>query len=516
MLEKVMMQEIIDMKEQGYSIREIMEYYKGLNGKAPSLPTIRKYYAMDVLQENPREKLAKDKVFDVAPWKEAILEILENNPSGCHRSSIYDVLAEHFIENGDYEELPGTERTLRSYVNYLSRSGQIPVAEEHGRIYDHVFDTPPGQQMLLDFGEQRIKQGLSIHFICMLLRYSRTICVFAQDHKFNAEEACRAIYMGFCKLGGRPLELVIDQDTVFVTSELYGEITQSRVFKAFTAEQELRLWVCNKSDPESKGGIENVVGFVKKNFFSARKITCMEDVWRSLPGWVERKNKRIHQATFRVPMEVFAQVERAELRPLLPSVYETMPTSFASTYVGDKLYIQYRSSKYSVPRKFSFKTIYYKAIGDKLHIYGPDLKYECTHDICPCKGSAVKLPEHTKDADEDWLVIQERLRSKWNCYDFQHFINGFKKENGSRHIRKQLKAVEAFLDVQKPEKDFVAGVMAECCRDFQYRFSQFKAVYERSVAARQSHSQAVSVPMGSVQQVGIEMYQQAFLERCSE
>ena len=36
-------------------------------------------------------------------------------------------------------------------------------------------------------------------------------------------------------------------------------------------EQEFKLWVCNKADPESKGPIENSVGFVKKNFFSAKR-----------------------------------------------------------------------------------------------------------------------------------------------------------------------------------------------------------------------------------------------------
>jgi len=416
---------------------------------------------------------------------------------------------ERFVEDGGYDALPGSERTLRTYIKHLEQSGQIESAEKDGRIYDHVFDTPPGQQMLIDFGELRIKQGLAIHFICMLLRYSRVICVFAQDHRYNSEEACRAIYHGFCKLGGRPGELVIDQDTVFIASEYIGEITETRVFKNFLIEQELKLWVCNKRDPESKGPIENVVGFVKKNFFSARKILCIDDVWRSLPGWVERKNKRIHKATYRVPDEVFEKIEKGALRPLLPSVYDTAVSSFTNVDVGSQQYIQHKSSKYSVPRSFCFKTIHYKAVGDKLHIYGPDLKYECTHDINPCKGSFNKLPEHAKEETTDWLPVCERLRSRWNCYDFQHFINGFKKEN-PRHLFKQLSAVEAFLEAEKPPKSLVAGVMAECCRRYRYQFSQFKAVYDQMSA---QHRPANSAPMDDVQRASLEMYQKAFLER---
>ena len=498
---------------RGYSIGEIHEYFEGKTGKSLSRPTIRKYYSMDAAPDDPGANFIKDKIFDEEPWKSAILTILKNNPGKCYRSSIYDVLTEHFVENGDYDRLPATERTLRNYIGYLIESGQIEKSEECGRIYDTVFDTPPGQQMLIDFGELRIKAGLTVHFICMLLRYSRMICVYAQDHKFSAEEACRSIYRGFCKLGGRPSELVIDQDSVFIASELYGEIVETHTFKAFTAEQGLKLWVCNKNDPESKGPIENVVGFVKKNFFGARTITCIDDVWQSLPGWVERKNKRIHQATFRVPLEVFADIESMTLLPLMPSVYETLPTSFIETYVGDKRYITYKASKYSVPRKFCFKTIYYKVVADKIHIYGPGLRYECTHDLSPCKGNSSKLPEHTKEDDTDWLKIVESLRNKWNCYDFQHFINGFRKENG-RYVYKQLKAVEGFLDSEAPPKSLVSGVMKECCRAFRYKFSQFKAVYECAKVSSMPTPLSVPIPMDDVQRVSLETYQRAFLERC--
>jgi hypothetical protein len=510
MLKEAMMQEIIDLKMKGYSINEILEYYENKPGKAPSRPTVRKYYGMGAVPDDPGAKLAKDKVFDTDPWKSSIIAILKNNHCKCYGSSVYDVLEERFIENGEYSSLPGSERTLRTYIGFLIKSGQVEATEPDRRVYDHVFDTPPGQQMLLDFGEMRIKAGIAIHFICLLLRYSRVICVFAQDHKFNAEEACRAIYHGFCKLGGRPSELVIDQDSVFIAQEYLGEVIETNLFRNFVTEQGIKLWVCNKNDPESKGPVENVVGFVKKNFFSARAINSIDDVLVSLPGWVERKNKRIHQATYRVPIEIFTEIEKGALRPLLPSVYDSAVSSFISVTVGSQPYIQYRSSKYSVPREFCFKQIYYKAVGDKLYIYGLDLKYICAHDASPCKGSVSKLPEHTKPESTDWVPVCERLRKQWNCYDFQHFINGFKKEN-PRHLFKQLSAVEDFLGSESPPRDLVAAVMAECCRDYRYRFSQFKAVY----FLKKAEFSYTCIPItDSVQQANLAAYQKIFMERC--
>ena len=339
MLTITMMQEIQNLKMLGLTKAEIASYYVSKGKKPPSRPTITKYYDMDVIPANPGEKLVKDKVFDEEPFRTAILRILENNEKKDYcMSSVYDVLEEIFIENGDYQSLPGNEQTLRNYIHYLEESGQINRDPGRKRIYEHVFDTPPGDQMLIDFGEITLSKNEAIHFICLLLRYSRFLLVYAQDHKFNAEEACTAIYMAFCRLGGRVRELVIDQDAVFISSETYGEVIRTRVFEDFCTEQELKLWVCHKADPESKGPIENSVGFVKKSFFSARDITCIDDVWRSLPGWMVRKNNRVHQTTYCSPRVIFETIEQQALSPLLPSVYDKSGANLTDYAIKGKPY----------------------------------------------------------------------------------------------------------------------------------------------------------------------------------
>lgn len=516
MLAKTQMQEIQDLKLKGYTKAEILEHYKSQGIKPPSRPTISKYYDMDVVPDDPGVKLSKDKAFDVTPFKEAIIAILEGNrrKDFCV-SSVYDVLEEKFIENGEYEKLPGNEQTLRNYVHYLEESGQVDAGGEHRRIYDHVFDTPPGEQMLIDFGELTLGKKKSIHFICLLLRYSRFLCVYAQDHKYDATEACQAIYRSFCRLGGRPSVLVIDQDAVFVASETFGEVVKTRVFDDFCTEQELRLWVCNKHDPESKGPIENSVGFVKKSFFSARKITCIDDVWRSLPGWLGRKNKRIHRATLHIPYAVFRDVEKGALRPMLPSVYEASPNSFTDFELKGTPYVLYKSCRYSVPREYAYSTVKYKVTTGKIHVYDGGLNHICTHLLSEQKGSYNQLPEHKKGEAGDWIDIMERLRARWNCYDFQHFINGVKKEN-PRHISKQLSAIEQFLEAENPEKPLVAEVLKTCCKNYRYQFSQFKVVYElakagRSLPGTEGASRALGSPPVEYKQM--DAYGRAFEER---
>ena len=187
------------------------------------------------------------------------------------------------------------------------------------------------------------------------------------------------------------------------------------------------------------------------------------------------KNQRIHRSTLRVPKAVCDSVEKTALRPLLPSVYETSPNTFRTYEIAALPYVLYKSCRYSVPRDYAFKTVRFKVVSGKIHIYDDQLNYICSHNLSERKGSVNQLPEHRKQDSGDWIEIMERLRGKWNCYDFQHFINGVKKEN-PRHISKQLRAIEQFLDSENPDKSLVAQVMKECCQKYRYQFSQFKVV----------------------------------------
>ena len=515
MIQDEMIEEIQELKLAGYTPKEVHEELKSRHVKVPTLKTVRKYYNMDCAPDDNHAKVRKQMAFDREPFASAIVEIVNLNPDCC-RSSVYDVLIEKFVECGDYDALPGNEQTLRNYIHRLEADGVLGKPSPDRRKYDIIPTPPPGQKAQVDFGEQRCEDGLVVHFMCILLWHSRLLGVYAQDHKFNAEEACRAIHRFSCKCGGRVETLVIDQDSVFVAEEVYGEVFESATFKAFLEEQDLSLWVCNKADPESKGCVENSVKFVKSSFFSARAFSCIDDVLRSLPKWLERKNRRIHQGTYKVPQNVFDQVEKAALRPLLPSLYEAAPLFLQQVNVNGQPYVLHRAVKYSVPWEMCYTTAYKRVIGAKLHVYDEKRRYVCTHDVCDVKGAFVRLEEHRKQPASDWLDTAERMRVKWNCTEFQHFVNGFKKENPERHLGKQLAAVERYLDEKRPDRALVADVMAACCRDFRYKYTQFKAVFDLMEAqAAASSAPVIAVAAADVDTRGLESYRTAFEERCA-
>src|SRR5699024_1193363 len=83
--------------------------------------------------------------------------------------------------------------------------------------------------------------------------------------------------------GGIPNELVYDQDSLIVVSENGGDLILTEEFQKFKDLRNLTLRVCRKADPESKGRIENVVGYIKHNFAKHRLFHNI-DSWNE-QGW---------------------------------------------------------------------------------------------------------------------------------------------------------------------------------------------------------------------------------------
>lgn len=475
MISTEVQQVIAESREIGMTQAETKDRIEEMNLPVPSDKTLGRHYNRDGT-ESPASPAQRDKAFDHEPFRSCIIEILRNNRNPC-ASSIYDVLIERYVETGDYEQLPASDRSLRRYVQWLKDNGVVDKTPKNGRIYDHVFDTPPGDEMLIDFGDYNLGEKVHLYFICLLLRYSRYLVVFAQDHKYNSAEACRAIYNSFLKIGGRPGRLVIDQDAVFISSELYGEVIRTDTFDGFCREQQLDLFVCRKADPESKGPIENSVAFVKKSYLSARSNKSLEELIDGFPDWLLRVNRRIHRATFCVPETVFREIEKPALRDLLPSLYSNSPRSFIPIRLRNYPYVQYRSNKYYFPSEYAFHQVMYRVVDGKIYLYDGKGTLVTTYDVSPLKGQNCTKEGFAKKPMQ-WLKTVEEMRRHWDCPDFQHFVNGIKKDAKGRYLNERFNNVYQQLLAEDPDPRDVACLMKYCCEHLRYAPSQISDSWE--------------------------------------
>jgi|LSQX01.2.fsa_nt_gb hypothetical protein len=476
---------IIELKRQGIAQSDIAEVMRSMNIKPPSAPTIRKYYNMD--DAPTASELAspyqKEKAFDHPKCRPIIIRTLEANKDNksFRVSSLYDLLEELLVDTGEMEKLPGNQQTLRNYCSHLRRTGQVSEKTITARLFNYIEDPPPGYQVQLDYGVQKLNGGESVHFICIVMRRSRLLFVKGQDHQFNAIETCQAIHLFFLFIGGRITELVIDQDSCMVFSEILGEIIETKDFKAFIDEQGIKLRVLHKADPLSKGSVENSVGFVKKNYFSCRLNLPAQKLIAGLPGWYTRKNtRRLNDATHRIPWQHFLEEEKGTLRPLVPSHYGGLASLVGPVSIDKTRTFVYRTNKYSVPPEFRFKAIHYRISGGMMNIYADESATRLVrrHPVAPpeVKHKVFIHQDDKRMPSTKWQTVKQTLLRSHRCPSMLHFLNGVCRENP--HYRgPQLSAILSFLEKNDPEPQFLEEVLTRCCDTFSYKMSQFESIY---------------------------------------
>ena len=261
-------------------------------------------------------------------------------------AQVYDWLLERFGEH----EITASERTVRRHVTELRRDYSIP-KQSDPRDYEAVPDLPPGKQMQVDFGESWMAdaRGVRVHvrFAGFVLSYSRYKYVDFLSRPWTSIDLVMAMRRCFDFYGGRPEEVVFDQDSVVSVSENAGDIILTREMELFRAECGFDVFLCHGSDPETKGKVESVVKFVKRNFVRHRTFPGGDDelnaaarAWRARTG-----NAKPNGTTKEAPASRFA----AEQALLIPCA-TTAPTPEGDTRgVRKDNTILYLQNRYTVP-----------------------------------------------------------------------------------------------------------------------------------------------------------------------
>ena len=107
---------------------------------------------------------------------------------------------------------------------------------------------------------------------------------------------------------------MLDQDKLLAISENYGDIIYTYEFERFKQAMGFSVYLCRKNDPESKGRIEAVVKFIKRNFASHRLFTDIKTWNQSFLGWLDRTGNYNVHGTIKIPAQVFLE-EQQYLRP---------------------------------------------------------------------------------------------------------------------------------------------------------------------------------------------------------
>lgn len=426
-------------------------------------------------------------------YKEEILGWLREHPD-LSSAQIADWIDER------YPTFEVGESTVRRYVREMRKEYNIPKTTSK-RVYEAVPDLPMGFQAQVDFGQtwQKNEQGQSVklYVVAFVLSNSRYKYKEWLDRPFTTNDLIEAHKNAFHAFGGKPKEIVYDQDNIIIVSENNGDIIYTKQFEAYRREETFQVYACRGSDPESKGKIENVIGFIKNSFAKHRVYTTLDDWNEQGKLWLERRgNGKVHNTTKKKPINVF-QEEKQYLRPVKQLI--SVPANDKQIYSSELSIsrvvrkdntILYKANRYSVPlgtySEFS-KEVRVHIHEQMLYIIDPETEDVIgTHGVSKEKGILIQDRTHTRDRTKGITSYKQSTAAKFKnsslVLEFLEEVNN----RYPRYIRDQLQLINKVWE--KFPSEYINEGLAMCMEQKLFSASEFHDMIKYLIAQRPNAS----------------------------
>jgi transposase len=454
------------MKNQGFSKRQIAERLE------IDFRTVSKYLAMTP-DDFDKRVLNKEKRRNLELYEGIVTDWLKQY-SDMTAAQVHDWLKEHY-------QVSVAERTVRRFVENLRKKYTIPKMKGSVRQYEAIDDPPMGQQMQVDIGIAWVFDGykrrhIKLYCVAAVLSHSRYKWGLWNTHPLNTTEFIRALQTCFEDLGGMPKELVFDQERLLAVDENYGDIIYTKEFEQFRLTSGFEVYLCRKSDPETKGRIEAVVKYFKKNYVKNRQFVGI-DIWNEgFEDWLNRTaNAKVHGTTKKIPAEVFEQ-ERLFLKPV-PST-NVVHTDIVTRYIHKNNTVFFEGNRYTVPLG-TYSPGFEVALeikGDRLiisNLFGDYVIAE--HTLSKSKGELISNNNHRRDTSTKLDTIQDTLLNKFSGSEQAGVFLTQIRRLKPRYTRDQFTLIGKTLDRHSP-------VTIKKALDYCITHSLFSAVEFKNAA----------------------------------
>lgn len=246
---------------------------------------------------------------------------------------------------------------LRTLQRVLAPHRQAKRAAELATVR---FETPPGHQLQIDFGEKWIDIAgvrTRVHLFVAVLGYSRRIFVRASLSQ-RQDDWREGLASAFRTFGGVTRRILIDRAGALVSGQ-DRETGTARIhptFAAFCKDWSVEVSACRPYRARTKGKTESGVGYVKRNAIAGLSFTSFAALEAHLARWMVDADQRIHGTTHERPIERFERDERAALRPL-PSPVIPVRERRVRRRVANDCFVDIDTIRYSVPHALVRRTV---------------------------------------------------------------------------------------------------------------------------------------------------------------
>ncbi len=334
-----------------------------------------------------------------------------------HRAKV-----EEWVEKG-YQATTILDKLERDY-NFKGSYGSVlrfvqKVKSQHPRVYVPL-DFSPGELTQVDFGggplifDPDSGKERKTHVFVMTLAYSRHMYAeLVWDQKVETWLRCHR--NGFEFLGGFTARVRMDNlKAAIIRACRYDPVVQ-RSYDEFAEAYGFLIDPIEKRTPRHNGRVERGVGFVKKSFLPLRTFRSLADGNRQLLDWIlGPAGNRVHGTTKRVPLTLFAEEEKAQLKPLPSSRIELV--HWAQAKLHPNCLLTYQKAFYSAPHTLVHKTLDLRVGESLVEIYH---RYEqvAVHARATRPGQRRINEAHLPPEKQAWLMRTPR----W-CIEQAHRI----------------------------------------------------------------------------------------------
>ena len=399
---------IRDLYSRGFSISAISR------STGHARETVRKYINKKTSPE-PQKRPPRPSKLD--PYKHYIEEKINEGPYTAAR------LFREIKEMG-YD---GEMTIVKDFVRKIRPKQGIPAVLR--------YETKPGIQAQVDWGEVgkvevdgKIKK---LFCFCMILGYSRMRYVefTLNTDTFTLLQCHLNSFQYFC---GCTQEILYDnmKQVVIKRALKSSDSEWNSQFEDFFKYYGFIPRLCRPYRPQTKGKIENTIGYVKRDFVLGAKFSSLENLNSQALEWLDRVNSSVHGTTHEIPLERFKE----ENLILLDQVPPFKVVKLETRKVSRDCYVSFMGNKYSIPYRFAGRTAELHIFDGKLHVQ-IDNESICEHEILSGNCRMSRKKEHFHG------LLSEILKQNSVCRNNSQLPIKF---SGPEVEKRSLEVYEAF------------------------------------------------------------------------
>jgi transposase len=209
----------------------------------------------------------------------------------------------------------------------------------------------PGDTLVIDWG---VLDG--VHVFCAVLAWSRVRFVRFGDNE-RADTTLGLLAECFEVLGGVPKMVLADRMGCLKAAVVANVVVPTADYVRFATHYGFRPDFCHGNDPESKGIVENLVGYSKRDLMTPEQpsLSDLAAANTAAAAWCAEVNAATHSEICAVPA---ARLEQE--RPLLgvlPSLRCEIGPKPISRKVDKLSCVRFGSARYSVPNRLIGTTV---------------------------------------------------------------------------------------------------------------------------------------------------------------